>query len=168
MTSIAELVPALKRELAVPGGYDELFPDSTDAELTGYLADGFGEAQLYGFFKTVTLNLDDPVLPATDPDISTAGAALISIFAAQRIIRAQLRNLNAGERYKAGATEYEISRAATVLKQELVYLAQRIADLVAIAKVQARTASVYVLDNYVARSRATAYGCFFPYEYGLC
>lgn len=167
VTAIADLVPALKRELAVPGGFDVLFPDSSDDELVGYLADGFGEAQLYGFFNTVTLDSTDPVALVTSPDISTAGAALISIFAAMRIIRAQLRNLTASERYKAGSVEYEIAHAgATVLKQELTYLQQRIAELVAAAKQQARTASVYVMDNYIARGGAITYGCFFPYEYG--
>jgi hypothetical protein len=160
MTAVADLVPALKRELAVPGGYDDLFPDSDDDELAGYLADAFGEAQLYGFFATTTLDTD----LATTPDLSTAGAALVSLFAAMRIIRAQLRNLNASERYKAGSTEYEITRAATVLKQELTFLQQRITDLITAAKRQALTATAYVSDNYFARGGATTYGGFFMYE----
>lgn len=166
MTALATLVPALKRELAIPGDYVNLFPDSDDATLTGYLADAFGEAQLYGFFLTVTLDASNPAAPVSTPDVSTAGAALISIFASMRIIRAQLRNMLAGERYKAGAAEYEVSRGATVLRQELVYLQQRITELVQQAKIQSRIASVYVMDNYPARGGVVTYGCFFPYEYG--
>lgn len=172
MTAISTLAPALKRELAVPGTFDDVFPDTVDADLVASLADGFGEAQLYGFFPNVTLTLvedDDgaPLLPEdweALPDLSAAGGALIVIFTSIRIIRSQLRAMTSNERYKAGATEFEISRGTTLLRDELKYLRDRLNDLVT----QARrpTVSTAVIDNYFARGGGIAtVGGFYAYEY---
>lgn len=166
MTAISTLAPALKRELAVPGTFDEVFPDTFDTDLIGALADGFGEAQLYGFFPDVTLTLipGDPVDWEAAPDLSAAGSALITIFTSMRIIRAQLRSLNSGERYKAGATEFEVNRSSTLLRDELKYLKERLDGLVTQARRPAT--SVAVFDNYFARGGGiTSFGGFYSYEY---
>lgn len=169
MTALSTLAPALKRELAVPGTFDDVFPDTVDADLVASLADGFAEAQLYGYFPDVALTADttDPAAPdwATSPDLSAAGGALITIFTSMRILRAQLRTLNSGERYKAGATEFEIQRSAMLLRDELKFLTQRLDELVR----QSRRAvtSVAVIDNYFARGGGItigALGGFHPYE----
>jgi hypothetical protein len=100
MTALATLVEPLKRELAVPGTFDTIFPDTDDTALEGSLADGFGEAQLRGFFPTFELTEDDGAYETTE-DLTAAGAALVLIFTSMRIIRAQLRALTSSETYKA-------------------------------------------------------------------
>lgn len=164
MTALSTLVPALQRELAVPGTFETVFPDTTSADLTASLADGFSEAQLHGFFPNTTLT-EDAGDWLTDPDLSQSGGALIVIFTSMRFIRAQLRATATGERYKAGPVEFELQRAATLLKAELDYLQKRLDDLIANAE-----AAVYPLavvhDNYLARNREMfSYGGFYPYEY---
>lgn len=165
MTAMSTLVPALKRELAVPGTFETIFPDTFDADLVAALADGFSEAQLNDFFPDVALNprSDDWI---TDPDLSGAGAALVIIFTSMRFIRAQLRNLATVERYKAGAAEYEIQRAATLLKAELDYLQKRLDDLVAASRRRNRasTGLATVFDNYLART-AIDLGGMYRHEY---
>lgn len=169
MTALSTLAPALKRELAVPGTFDTVFPDTLDEDLVGALADGFGEAQLFGFFGDVTLNLTQDGTGAvvdgnTESPLSAAGATLVVIFTSMRIIRAQLRALSSSERYKAGATEFEITRSAMLLRDELKFLRDRLDQLTLQARRPAVSATV--MDNYVARNaQAAQFGGFYSYEY---
>lgn len=170
MTALSTYVDPLKRELAVPGTFDDTFPDTLDTDLIGSLADGFAEAQLWGFFTTLTLTSDnDPVAGdwVTSEDLSGSGGALVILFAAGRILRAQIRALNVTERYKAGPAEVEFGKSASALRAELDYINNRIKDLIAEAKLAARgTLSATVHDGYYARGGwiTGGYG-FFPYEY---
>lgn len=163
MTALTDLVEPLKRELAVPGVFEEVFPSTDDAALAASLADGFSEAQLQGYFTTLTLG------PAPDyetsADLSAAGGALVVMFTGMRIIRAQLRTLLTSERYKAGAAEYEIQRSANLLRDELKYLQTRIDQLILTAQRAARGAvSASVFDNYWQRT-AQQFGGFLPHEF---
>jgi hypothetical protein len=164
MTAISELVPALKRELAVPGTFEDVFPLTEDVDLTMSLADGFAEAQLYGFFPTLTLDdLGDDW--ETSQELSGSGAALVVIFTSMRIIRASLRSLLTSERYKAGPAEMEIQRSANLLRDELKFLKERLDGLVSNAKAAARPATA-VFDNYLARGGGiTQAGGLYVYEY---
>lgn len=166
MTALSSYVDPLKRELAVPGTFDDVFPDTLPNDLIGSLADGFAEAQLWGFFTTLTLTSDDGDW-VTSEDLSGSGGALVTLFTAARILRAQIRNLNTVERYKAGPAEVEFGKAATVLKAELDYINGRIKQLVDEAKRAARgTFSATVHDNYFARGGGITYGRgFYDYEY---
>lgn len=172
MTALSTLTDALKRELAVPGTFDDTFPDTADTDLIGALADGFAEAQLNGFFKDTALAQADGAWETT-PDISLAGGALIVIFASMRTIRAQIRNLNSVERYKAGPAEFEIQHAATTLKAELDYLKARLEAIVKNAGKEAAVSAgmASVFDNYLARdammmweSRLRGHGGFYAWE----
>jgi hypothetical protein len=154
MTLLSTLVPSLQREIAVPGTFADVFPDTSDDDLVDTLADGFAEAQLWGFFPTMSL-VEAGDDWDTSEDLSPSGGVLIVYYAAARIIRAQLRNLNTVERYKAGPAEVEFQRAASVLKDELDYLTSRIADLVVDAK-RGTIPLAHVHDNYWARSLAGA------------
>jgi hypothetical protein len=159
-TLLSTLVEPLKRELAIPGTFSDVFPDTSDDDLVGSLADGFGEAQLRGFFSTLDLAAvtDDF---ETSEDLSLAGIATIIIFTSMRIIRAQIRAMNTLERYKAGPAEFEIQKAATILKSELDYLAERLDDIIA----ESVSPPLAVqLDGYGARVVASFCGGFFPYE----
>lgn len=163
MTALSTLVPALKRELAVPGTFTTAFPETQDDDLTASLADGFAEAQLYGFFPEVEL-IEDGLDWETSAELSGSGAALVIIFTAMRIIRANLRGLLTSERYKAGPAEFEIQRSANLLRDELKYLRDRLDSLVADAK--ASTRGVTVFDNYAARGGGiTNTGGLYVYEY---
>lgn len=163
MTDLRTLVDPLKRELAVPGTYDDVFPDTDDTALLGSLLDGFSEAQLQGFFQDITLTGS-----VTSKDLSLAGGALVVMFSAMRIIRAQLRSMTMTSTYKAGPVEVSTQRSGTLLRDELAYLRTRIDELVATARRSGRT--VHVLDNYVSRVLRGSYqgshlGAFFGYEY---
>ena len=159
MTDLGTLVEALKRELAIPGIFEDVFPDTDDTALTEALKDGFAEAQLYGYFTTLTLTGDE-----TSEDLSLAGGALIILFTAMRTLRAQLRSLTMNERYKAGPVEYETSRSTNLLRDELKYMKERLDDLLANAR--RATSAVYVHDGYFARVAAYASsGAFFGYEW---
>lgn len=173
-TVISDLVPALQRELAVPGTFDDVFPDTTRADLIGALADGFAEAQLFGFFPSLTLTAVDDPEPGADwtitPELSTAGGALVVIYSSIRTIRAQLRNLQTSQRYKAGPVEFEVGRAVSVLTAELKFLQERLKDILANAEGRARASAgmASVFDNYVARNaERSAWGGFYAHEVGL-
>jgi len=160
MTDLSTLVEPLKRELAVPGTYDDVFPDTDDTALLGSLMDGFSEAQLQGFFQDVTLTGGE-----TSKDLSLAGGALVILFAAMRIIRAQMRAMTMNSTYKAGPVEVNTQRSANLLRDELAYIRTRIDDLVSQARRSGRT--TYVLDNYISRMFASSrWGAFYGYEYG--
>lgn len=162
MSDLADLVDPLKRELAVPGTYDTVFPSTGDQDLLDSLADGFSEAQLDGYFSDYTLDLDTYL---TTPDYSAAGGSLIVLYTGMRIIRAQLRALNLSEKYNAGPVSYEIERSSTLLREELKYLISRRDDLVSQAK---KTGGTVVLDSYFTRS-ATNWALqtgFYPAELG--
>lgn len=164
MTAISDLVPALKRELAVPGTFADAFPSTRDVDLTDSLADGFSEAQLYGFFPDLALTEVDGEW-VTSQNLSGSGAALIVIFTSMRIIRANLRSLLTSERYKAGPAELELQRSANLLRDELKFLRDRLDALVANAKAAARP-PVAVFDNYLARGGGiTQTGGLYVYEY---
>jgi hypothetical protein len=173
MTALATLVPALKRELAVPGTFDTVFPNTGTKDLIGTLADAFAQCQLDRFFPDVVLDTTNPDATqwATTPDLSTAGGALIVIYAAMRTLRANLRTLSTSSTYKAGPVEASQSQSATLLRAELDYLVQRQKDLIAAGTRGARTCSASQVDGYLARvvSVPATYngnvGGFFPYEY---
>ena len=166
MTALSTLVPSLKRELAVPGTFDDVFPDTGDTDLVDSLADGFAEAQLQGFFPDMALTAATRDWN-TSSDLSTSGGALVMLFTAARVLRAQIRAMNTGERYKAGPTEVEFQRGVTLLKDELAYVTGRLKDLINDARAAARGArSATVHDNYLARGGGITMGSgFYPYEY---
>lgn len=159
-TNLSELVPVLERELAVPGEFATAFPNTTPEHLLESLKDAFAEARLFGYFPKITLDENGIV----SEDLSLAGQTLVVLYAAMRIIRAQIRQLNTTERYKAGSAEMEIGRPVTILRDELAFMAKRLSDLVTTAKRSGR--AVYVMDGYTSRLPAvTQLGGFAPYEW---
>ena len=165
MTALDTLVEPLKRELAVPGAFDAAFPNTSDDDLIESLADGFGEAQLMGFFPTYELTGGEGSWE-TSLDLSAAGGALVVIFTAMRILRAQIRSQAGSERYKAGPVEIETTRSANVLRDELKFLSNRLDMLIAEGKRASRPTSVAVFDNYTTRTAIQLHriGGFAPLE----
>ncbi len=161
MSNLDVLVEPVKREIAVPGEFATVFPSTSDDDLLATLGDSFAEAQLDGFFST---NVLDPDTSEVTPDLSAAGGALVVIYAGGRIIRSRLRQLTSGERYVAGPVEYEIQRAAGVLREDLLALERRKAQLIQRGRRQGGTA--YVYDGYFARAATdwAEVGSFYPLE----
>ena len=157
-TPLANLVEPLKREVAVPGAFDTIFPDTGDDDLIGALADGFAECRLDGFFGGNVVDLDTNMI---SPAISSGAAALIVIYSGIRIIRSQLRNMNSHVKYEAAGAIYEVDTAASVLTQELRDFAERKRELLTLFLRQQRAGqSVFVTDGYLTRSRG-----YFPVTY---
>lgn len=163
MTDLADLVEAFKREAAVPGTFDVTFPSTDDDDIIGSLADAFAEAQLDGFFGTLILDLDAGTVT---PDLSVAGAALVTMYAGMRLTRQHLRSLTTRTAYKAGPVEYETERSSSALVEELKQLKSRRDQIMANAIRAGRGAgSVFVIDGYVQRAFAhNFYGGFLPHE----
>lgn len=168
MTDLRTLVEPLKREVAVPGTYDDVFPDTDDDQLAASLADAFAEAQLQGFFGDLTLAVDNQASPTTyetSQDLSAAGGALVVLFAGLRILRASLRSLSQSSTYKAGSVEYSTAQMTTVIRDELAAMRARIDALVLDGKRSGRSVAVH--DGYAGR--VTAYtgslGAFHSYEF---
>jgi len=162
MTDLVTLVEPLKREIAVPGVFDDVFPDTSNTDLAATLADGFAQAQLDGFFPNLTVTSTTPF--TVSEELSAAGGALVVLYAGMQIVRAQMRNLTLTARYKAGSVETETGRSAMILRDELTFMRTRIYELTTLARRSGR--KTYVLDAYVSRSLAnSALGGFYGYEY---
>ena len=147
MTTLDEMVEQYKREVAPPGAFDTTFPGATDDTVKGYLADGFAEAQLEGFFGTYVL---DAHAGDITPDLSPAGMALVTIFAGIRTLRTQLTNLRS-TRYKAGPVEYEVAVPASVLSEMLKDARARRDALLEMGRRASQGPTTYVLDFYAVR-----------------
>jgi hypothetical protein len=153
MTALSTLVPALQRELAVPGTFADVYPNTGKKDLVGSLADAFAQCRLDGFFKDVALDITTPLeQPDYDQWVTT------------------LRSMTTSSTYKAGSVEASQSTSATVLRAEMDYLVQRQKDLIEAGTRGARTCSAVQVDGYLARlhyGQPSYYsvGGFFPYEY---
>lgn len=167
-TDLSDYVAALKREVAVPGTFDGIFPDTSDDDLVGALEDGFSQAQLDGFFGTSEL---DTSLHVVTPGLSSGAGALVVIYSGERIIRAQLRNTANKQHYESAGSIYDIETSASILTEELKSIQKRKTDLLALILRQARSGqAVYVTDGYIIRARGYfpwylgEFGSFYPYE----
>lgn len=157
-TNLTTLVESLKRELAVPGDFDTFFPNTTDEDLAGSLADAAAEAQLDGFLGKSVI---DPAAFTITPAISSGAGALLIIYAGVRAIRAQLRNTQNRQKYEAGGAIYEVETSATILTQELRDFTDRRKNLLALILRQSRGGgAVYVTDGYLIRARG-----YYPVTY---
>ena len=175
MSNLAVLTSGLKRELAIPGEFDTVFPNTLDTDLLGTLGDAFARAQLDGYFGTQVL---DPIAYTVLPDLSAAGGALIGTYAAEIILLSKIRFAATRTVYKAAGVEYEKDLAATVLVQELKMIQARKDHILAQALRLARAAGGgFAMDDaYLQRTLAAPWainyvalelgiwGGFFPYE----
>lgn len=149
-TDLNDLVEPLKRELAVPGEFATLFPNTTDADLAGKLADAFAQAQLDGFFASQVVSVDEQ---SVTPGLSSGGGALTILYAAESVIRSQLRALKTHVKYESAGSIYEIEQSANVLTAELTALRDRRTELLALIRRQLRSRqAVYVSDGYLIRA----------------
>lgn len=152
MTALEDLVPALKRHVAVPGEFDTYYPNTSDEDLTASLGDGFASAQLDGFFQSHTLN---PNVFSVTPNLSIPEQQLTIVYTSVTILYSTIRNMRTMERYEAGPTSYEIQRAASVLDRQLQLLQAKLDDIKGQAKAGAY--ATVLRDGYLDRMDASAY-----------
>lgn len=125
MSNLTLLVESLKREVAIPGTFSTVFPETTDDDLAGSLVDGFWRAKIDGWFSKVEVT--DTGL--TTPDLSRDGQQLVVLYAAAQIIRSQLRNLASRRTYKVGTVEATTEYGASALVQQLKDLTETLDEI---------------------------------------
>ncbi len=162
MTDLIDVVEAYKREVSIPGAFSTDFPTVQDDQIAAALGDAFGEAQLDGFFGTMSLDVDSW---SVSPDLSTAGVALIVVYAGIRVLRQRVMNASASTTYRAGTTEYTKTQSVGVLSELAKQLERRKNQIILNAQRGAGTA-VFMLDGYAHRGNAF-YGGLFDYEASL-
>lgn len=164
-TDLSDLVEPLKRELAVPGEFVATFPNTADDDLVGTLQDGFAKAQLDGFFGTQTVDLSTGTVT---PGLSSGGQALVLMYSAEGVIRAQIRNLKTRTNYESAGSQYEVERAASVLVESLKDLTDRKQRLLDLMLRLARAGQAcYVTDAYLLRAQGYLYAGALASELGF-
>lgn len=151
------LVGSLKRFIAVPGGFAALFPNTTDADLGGALADGFARAQLDGFFIGSSqyaheLDLNTNIVT---PDLTLREGALVVLYAGKRLVQAQLLNLKTVTKYEAKGLIYDVQQAASVLTALLKEYSAELDRLVLLSRQSGASSAFVMADAYFIR--ATGY-----------
>jgi len=133
--------------VAVPGEFAQLYPNTTNSDLTAALADGFAVAQLDGFFQTSTLNT---LTWEVFPDLSPSEQMVVCTYAGINIVMNEIRTVSTMERYQAGPVEMEKQYAASVLERILLMLEERRKSL--LQQGGSRSASTFLLrDGYLDR-----------------
>jgi hypothetical protein len=112
---LSEFIPALKREVSVPGTTGILDAASFD-DLVGILVDAFWLARLDGFFAAYTCS-EDGVVEHLDGglDLPREHVSVILLYAGIKVVRNKILGTSSGLRAKAGPVEYETSIPATVM-----------------------------------------------------
>lgn len=149
MTDLADLVEPLKREVAVPGTFRTVFPDTTDDDLAAALLDAFAQAQLDGFMVANVANDDGLVLP----DLSRGAAALVVIYAGIRFLTTDLLNRKSHVRYEAGGAVFEQDTGSSILVEALKGLRAKKDAMIAAAQAGARAGiGITMVDGYVVKA----------------
>lgn len=141
-----ELIASYQREVAPLGQFDTLFPGVSADAITGALADGFGRAQLEGFFQEHSM-ADYTVTP----DLSASELSLVVLYAGINHLRTQIANTENRALYEAGPVKYETERTASTLNA-LLRDAQDRANAVRAALAASQMATpITTVDAYAAR-----------------
>lgn len=162
MSKLSDLVESLKREVAVPGTFSTVYPNTSDLDLIGSLADAFGAAQIDGLFINQQL---DPLVYTVTPDLSPVGGALVVAYAGERLINAAILNMRSRVSYEAGPVKYEIENATSVLVQLLKNLIERRRRLQDLADGVARSGTGILMGDLVSTRAALDAGPAVLYAY---
>lgn len=119
-TSLADLIPALRREVSPPG--DDLFPNASDEDFLGYLIDGFWEAKLDGFLGTYEVDNTTGVVAT---DLTDDYKYMVILWAGVRITRTRLSNLKTAQKSVAGPVSFEYQNSAMVLSAVLKEITEK-------------------------------------------
>lgn len=156
MIDLEDLVPSLKREVNPPG--TDLFPNATEAEWLGHLQDAFWEARLHGMLVGYTES--DGLVSAigSSSDMTRDLQQLVVLYAGFRIVLSQFRNIRSSFRAKAGPVEYETTQAATVLRDVLKAIEDKIKLVLGRLSDVGMGSATAVFDAVIERTVAIAYG----------
>lgn len=146
---LSALVDSLKRAVAAPGEFDTFFPDSTDDDLGGVLADAVAECQLDGFLSTTVLDVDELTAdPLTNPQ-----QALVVFYAMSRVLVARIANLKNKTHYSAKqGLEVDQEQSASVLVELLKETNARKVQLLDDARTGNLARAFTMVDMYVAKA----------------
>lgn len=165
MSDLADLVEPLKREVAVPGTFATVFPETTDEDLAGSLLDAFAQAQLDGFLGTSMADEDGVVTP----DLSRGAQGLLVIYAGIRLLTTDLINRKSHTRYEAKGSVFEQDQGASILVEALKGLRAKKDSLIALAQANTRAMIgttmvdgyyIKAVDFYTAEVTGVEYGAF--------
>lgn len=157
MDELADAVTSLQYLVARPGTFATFYPETTDAMVLQCLIDGMAEAHLEGLLLSYDADEDGVLTPA----LSSGQAALVTLFAAVRFIRAELLNRNTSVVYKAGSADYETTQATNILRDILKGLTGQRDKLIDAAAggsgSDAGNVAFFMADQYLVRAWAPAY-----------
>lgn len=151
---LTDLIEDLQTELSAPGS--DNFPDATTAEWLSNLRNAFWEARLQGVITGYTES-DGLVSPLSgSTDMGRDQQQVIILFAAYRIVLANLRAVSTGFRAKAGPVEFETSSSSMVLRDVLAAIKDKIK--LALATSSFSTTDTAYIDAVMSRTEAIAFG----------
>lgn len=150
-----DLIEPLRREVNPPG--TNAFPDATDDDYSGYLADAFWEARLDGFLVGYE-ETDGIVTPISGTDdLGRDWQQLIVIYAGFRILKNELRQIKTLFRAEAGPVSFETQQSAQLLREIMLELRERrdwlLDNLASTGQVAA-----YYIDAVIARQDSMYFG----------
>lgn len=171
-TDLSDWITTLQRYLAMAGTFATQFPNTTDDDLTGALGDGFAECQMDGYFITTSgtyiggggtgYTLDLNLLTVT-PSLQPGQMALVVLYAATQLVRAQLLNLQNMVKYQAGTAQYETQQSSNVLTAMFKDLSARKASILDRALSVNAGMAFAMADSYMIR----AVGGYPGYEFAV-
>lgn len=150
-TDLSEHVEWFKREVAVPGTFGTLFPETTDDDLAAALVDGLYRAKLDGWMPTVEADADTF---ETNIAITQTAVAIIVVYSAIKFVQNQITNMPTGQRYEApGGIVADTQRSAQVLTQRLKELNEERKGLLELRNGASRrpATSISMFDGYEVR-----------------
>lgn len=148
---LADYVDTLRREITPPGS--SLFTDVDDDVFSDYLVDAFWEARLDGFFQGYDVTLDGAVTPlGSMPDFPREGIAVLTLYAAIKILRNRI--LSSQSRFKAvaGPVEFETQNSPSLYTEMLRQLQGMKSRLIEMSPSGSAVSYVALVDGFAARS----------------
>lgn len=151
MTDLIDMVEPFKRSVAVPGTFDATFPETTDTDIEGVLADSVAEAQLDGLLSDHALDLDASTV---SPDLVPAQQALVLLYGWVRMLTNELISRKTHVRYEAGGAVFEEDQGASLLVDIHKEMKQRKKDIIEQAQLAGASSAFVMVDQSYVRSRA--------------
>ena len=159
---LSDHVEWLKREVAVPGAFTRLFPETTDDDLAAAMVDGLYRAKLDGWLPRV--DADPDTFEVSEP-ISMTAVAVIVVYSSIKFIQNQIKDMATRQTYKAPGVEATTEHASNLLTERLKELADEKKQLVANARASRGGSPVFMQDGYAIRVGAL-YGREIPVYVG--
>lgn len=154
-TLVSSMRPILQRTINVPG-FEQL-PDITNAELDGYIEDGFWFARLSGMLDAYTQDDgsglttppgEDVIYQVSDEgDLPEHYQRLVCLSAGFKLLRLKILNLAINFTASAGPVSYEQQASATTLRAILDSLERELEQLKTLYSDELGKAGIYYWDG---------------------